>query len=98
MSGPSVHARHPQAVGALHEFCTRFCGVRIAETEDAQEDLVLVHVGAAEKIFAVSAEFLNNLGPPEIHKKLAASNVVHLSRTLERNCEPDHNRAAISSQ
>lgn len=86
MSGPSVQDRYPQATRAVHEFFSRFYGSQIAETEDAQDDLVLFHVGAAEKIVAVSADFLEQFGPREIHEKLAAWNVAHLSRTLERGC------------
>jgi hypothetical protein len=86
MSGPSVQDRYPQAVGAVHEFFTRFYGAQIAESDDAQEELVLFRVGASQKIVAVSADFLEQFGPREIHERLAAWNVAHLSRTLERGC------------
>jgi len=86
MSVESVRERYPEAVEAVRTFLTQFYGSQIVQTEDAQEDLVFFRVGNANKIVAVSADFLADFGPEEIRENLAAWNVAHLSRTLERGC------------
>lgn len=86
MSGDRPSERHPEAVNAVHAFFTQFYGSEIERTEDADEDLVLFHVGKARKVIAVSGDFLAEFEPVEIRENLAAWNVAHLSRTLERGC------------
>jgi hypothetical protein len=84
MSLESVSERYPQAVDAVREFFTMYYGAEIAQSEDLQDELVLFHVGTDAGIVAVSADFLAGFEPLEIREKLAAWNVAHLSRTLER--------------
>ena len=86
MSVPSVRASYPAAVEAVREFFVMYYGSEITQSEDAEEERVLFHLGPAAKTVAVTADFLAESSPVEIREHLAAWNVAHLSRTLERGC------------
>lgn len=85
MSARSVRASYPASVEAVREFFTMFYGSEVAQTED-DEERVLFHLGTAGKVVAVTADFLAQFEPVEVREHLAAWNVAHLSRTLERGC------------
>jgi hypothetical protein len=92
MTVEPVRERYPESLEAVQAFFSQFYGADIEQTEDAQEEVVYFHVGKQKRVVAVHADFLADYGPTEIRENLAAWNVAHLSRTLERGC-----RLAITS-
>lgn len=86
MSEQTLQEYHPIAIEAIRAFFVQFYGAEIALSEDAEKDRVLFHVGMAKKIVAFGADFLENTDPVDIRERLAAWNIAHLSRTLERRC------------
>ena len=86
MSEQTLQEYHPVAIEVIRAFFAQFYGAEIALEEDAERDRVLVYVGKAKKIVAFGADFLENSDPVDIRERLAAWNIAHLSRTLERGC------------
>jgi hypothetical protein len=86
MSTETLSDAYPDAVVAVRAFFAQFYGADIAQSEDAEEELVLFQLGPAHKVVAVSADFLAEFDKDEIREKLAGWNVAHLSRTLEPRC------------
>lgn len=86
MSEQSLQERYPEAIEVVRAFFAQFYGAQIGLAEDADRERVLFHVGKAQKIVAIGADFLENSDLVEIRERLAAWNIAHLSRTLERGC------------
>lgn len=86
MTEGSLAVRHSVALAAVHEFFAQYYGDEIAFGEDAEADRAFFYVGIARRVVAVCADFLERADAIEIRERLAAWNVAHLSRTLERGC------------
>ncbi len=84
MSVRNVGERQARSIEAVRAFFSMFYGSDITLTEVAEEDQILLHVGPAGKVVAVTADFLAEFEPARIAEHLAAWNVAHVSRTLER--------------
>ncbi len=85
MPSESMTGRYSLAVAAVSAFFGRFYGGDVFASDDVEEEAVLFRVGEMRKTVAVAADFLE-FDVDEIPEKLAAWNVAHLSRTLERGC------------
>lgn len=86
MSEQTLQDRYPHAIEAVCDFLAQFYGAELALREDRDAERMLFEVGKQKKIVAIDADFLENPDPVEIREHLAAWNVAHLSRTLERGC------------
>jgi hypothetical protein len=78
--------RYPDSVAAVRAFFAQYYGSDIAVSVDDAEQIVRFSVGPARKPIAFTFEFLAAFDAPQIRENLAAWNIAHLSRTLERGC------------
>lgn len=86
MAEQTLRERYPEAIEAVRAFFGQFYGAEITISEEFGAARVLFVVGPGKKIVAVSEDFLTDADPVAVRERLAAWNVAHLSRTLERGC------------
>lgn len=86
MSARNVQASYPAGIAAVRAFFEQFYGTDITVSEDADAECVLFAVGQRKNVVAIGADFLAEFDAVRIRENLAAWNIAHLSRTLERGC------------